>query len=261
MLTSILFSILIASSSAHALVLEDMETKGTLTSTLTHKKVGYYIGSFDPLHKGHESVAQQIIDAGFCDYVIVVPAWSTADQYKNRSAIEHRLDMLFATFEADPKIIVTRKNPQQLQQALTEDDPARTIHEKVTVKASISGVTFVGIIGSDVVIDMNANERKRSVFMEGVKISDTHKDTSVGTVMALPVREFIVSTREGDDLSTLGGKLGNRPIIKEIKTPFKDLSSTKIREFIKTQKPIDGFVSGGVRDIIEQYHLYAHEDS
>ncbi|MGN6671347.1 MAG: nicotinate-nicotinamide nucleotide adenylyltransferase [Candidatus Nucleicultricaceae bacterium] len=260
MLTSILFSILIASSSAHALVLEDMETKGTLTSTLAHKKVGYYIGSFDPLHKGHESVAHQIVDTGLCDYVLVVPAWSTADQYKNRSAIEHRLDMLFAAFEANPKIIVTRKNPKQIQQALTEADPMRTIHEKATVKASIPGITFVGIIGSDVVMSTNADERKRSVFMEGVKISKAHKDTSVGTVMALPVKEFIVSMREGDDLSTLGGKLGDRPIIEEIKTPFKDLSSTKIRELIKAQKPINDFVSDGVRGVIEHYHLYTHED-
>lgn len=42
-------------STAHALILEDLVKDGKLESTLSQKKIGYYIGSFDPLHLGHES--------------------------------------------------------------------------------------------------------------------------------------------------------------------------------------------------------------
>jgi FAD synthase len=44
-----------------ALVLEDLAKNGMLESTLSYKKVGYYLGSFDPLHRGHEAIANQVI--------------------------------------------------------------------------------------------------------------------------------------------------------------------------------------------------------
>lgn len=261
MLTSIFFPFLILSSALQALVLEDIEKSETLISTFQAKRIGYYIGSFDPLHKGHEAIARQVIDEGYCDYVIIVPAWGTTDQNKSRSNTELRLDMLFASFADDPHIIVTRKNPLQLQQALTEDAPERTVLGKSTVKTIIPDARFVGVVGSDVVIETAKSERKCAVFMEGIKIGNSHKDTSVGTALALPVEEFIVSVRDEDDLLPFEGKFCNRPIIKEIRTPFHDLSATRIRQLVKEHRSIDGLVNEGVKNIIMSHNLYNFNDS
>jgi nicotinic acid mononucleotide adenylyltransferase len=37
--------------------------------------MSYDIGSFDPLHLGHESVVNQILEQNLCDYVLIYPAW------------------------------------------------------------------------------------------------------------------------------------------------------------------------------------------
>lgn len=69
-----------------ALVLESLTQTGKLEETLSGKKVGFYVGSFDPIHKGHEALAQKVIDQGFCDYVLMYPAWG-GDTYKKRADI------------------------------------------------------------------------------------------------------------------------------------------------------------------------------
>src|SRR5688572_6988842 len=80
---------------ANALVLENLIAKGTLESTLSNKKVGYYVGSFDPLHLGHEEVAELPILSDLCDYVIIYPNWGR-DSYKDRIDINIRQDMVLA---------------------------------------------------------------------------------------------------------------------------------------------------------------------
>lgn len=91
----------IYASIAHALVLEDLVKDGKLESTLSQKKIGYYIGSFDPLHLGHEDVVNQILEQNLCDYVLIYPAWG-GDEYKNRTDVKIRLEMLFAAFQKHP---------------------------------------------------------------------------------------------------------------------------------------------------------------
>src|SRR6266404_6119942 len=93
---TIIFFLLIFgwTSSAQALVLEELIQNKTLESCLQNKKVGYFLGSFDPVHKAHEAIIQSPLEQGLCDYVIAYPVWG-GDIYKVRSDIHVRLDMLF----------------------------------------------------------------------------------------------------------------------------------------------------------------------
>jgi nicotinic acid mononucleotide adenylyltransferase len=255
MRTKTIMALILATHTAHALVLEDVSDQGRLEAMLSKKTVAYYIGSFDPLHVGHEVVSQTIIQKGYADYVLLYPAWG-GDSYKDRTPVEKRLDMLFSVFEKDPHVIITRLPPKALQDLLTTPNPDRLVKGKSTVLPKIPGLNFVGVIGSDVALGMAKDDKKRSVFMEGVVVSEEHKNTTIGGIIALPVQEFILSMREGDDVSSLEGVLGDRPIIHEIISDHHELSSTKIRENLKATKPVDSMVSPRVLDIIKEHHLY-----
>ena len=50
------------------MLLEDLMRNNELQSILQNKKVGYYFGSFDPFHKGHEEVAKSVLRENLCDY-------------------------------------------------------------------------------------------------------------------------------------------------------------------------------------------------
>jgi len=58
---------------AWPVVLEDLP-RGKLFRLLSGKTVGFYIGSFDPLHKGHEQIVSNALTQKLVDYVLIYPA-------------------------------------------------------------------------------------------------------------------------------------------------------------------------------------------
>lgn len=244
----------VSGSMSHAIVLEDLIKKNLLEKTLRNKKVGYYLGSFDPLHLGHQEVVKKALESNLCDYVLIYPAWG-GDQYKNRTNLSVRLEMLFATFADNPSVIVTKLNPGELQEALMEDTNV-LIEGKPTVKSKIKGAKYIGLLGSDAALDTDKDGKKRSVFMRGIKVPDKYKEHTAGGVVAIPVEGFIVNVRASESIKELKGKLGELPILKVIETDLESRSSTIVRAAVKKGKDIDQLVNPCVKEIITRYNLY-----
>jgi cytidyltransferase-like protein len=221
-----------------AIVLENLIKNNKLNQTIINKNIGYYLGSFDPIHNGHENVIQNILDKKLCDLVIIYPAWG-GDKYKNRTDINIRLEMLFSIFKNNKKVIVTKLNPQELQKNL------------ININAK-----YIGIIGSDLALYGVKNKKAREEFMSGKKITKEFKEHTQGCIMALPVKSFIVAIRSGDSIKNLNNKIGNRKILAIVETKFADISSTKIRDSIKNKKPINSLVNHTTDKIIKKYKLY-----
>lgn len=238
----------------YALVLEDLIEHGLLEITLKNKKIGYYVGSFDPLHKGHERVAQLPIKQGLCDFVIIYPAWG-GDSYKKRVDVSMRLDMLFATFQDHPHVIVTRLAPKKLQETLTVVDLTNNTSKKKFVKPLFEGMSFIGIIGSDVALKLESSND--TTFMTGLDITPAYQAHTVGGCMALPVATFIVVAREGDDVSLLHGAVRKRKIqVINEHASERVFSSTAVKKAIKNNESIDSMVNKTTRSIIGKHGLY-----
>ncbi len=224
--------------SMQALVLEDLIINNKLNQTLTNKKVGYYLGSFDPIHKGHEAIVTTILNKKLCDYILIYPAWG-GDDYKNRTDLKIRLKMLFSIFKNNKKVIVTKLNPLNLQKKL------------IKIKTE-----YIGIIGSDLALSGQKNETTREEFMSGAIVTQEYKNHTHGCIIALPVKSFVVTIRNGDSIENLNNKIGNRKIIAKIETNFGNISSTKVRNFTKSKKSINSLVSNNIVNIIKKYKLY-----
>lgn len=243
-------------SQVQALVLEELIENNQLEEIFAGKTVGYYTGSFDPLHKGHEAVAHLPVDLKICDYVLIVPAWGK-DSYKSRVDVKIRLDMLFAVFKDDPHVIVTRLNPQDMQRALTKPN----LENKYFVIPRFKDLKFIGMIGSDVALELSKEEntKRRTVMMSGLVVQDNHKDDTAGGIIALPCKEFLVTMRKGEDISNLKGLLDERqliPINLDDEVLSKGYSSTDVRKALQQCLEIEDMVSPAVRDIIIQQNLY-----
>lgn len=246
-------SLLLLSTNAFALVLEDLP-QDKLHQLLSGKRIGFYIGSFDPIHKGHEQLVENIINQDLVDYCLVYPAWG-GDEYKNRADVNVRLDMLFGLYKDNSSVIVTRLTPIQLQKRLTVDAPYN-ISGKPAVESSIKDTQYIGILGSDTALDTVADKKKLSVFMRGVKIPEKYHENTIGGIIALPVTNFVVSLREGDNIDTLGNMIGDRKIIATIKPTNNTASSTIARNKIKQGEDVSGLLSPEVVKIIEHEKLY-----
>ncbi len=255
-----LFLVFLWTSSVQALVLENLIQNGTLETTLKNKKIGYYVGSFDPLHKGHEAVAALPVQQGLCDLVIIYPAWG-GDSFKARADISTRLDMLFSVFRDHPTIIVTRLTPKELQARLTVPDVTKNVKNQPLVKPAFEGMLFIGIVGSDTALKLEPNEKASFGFMTGIQIPEKYQTHTLGGLMALPVDSFIVALREGDDLSVLKGKIREREILATLESEKeKTFSSTAVKKALNTGSSIRLIVSGPVIEIIEKQGLYRSAD-
>lgn len=245
--------VLLWASCANGLVLEELIEKGQLDKTLSHQRVGYYIGSFDPLHKGHERVATLCLEKDLCDYVIVYPSWG-GDTFKKRADVQKRLDMLFVVFEKHPKIIVTRFPPKKLQDALTKSNNVQTGF----VKSAFEGMSLIGVVGSDTALAVAKSEQALSTFMTGKQLTEMHYEHTLGGCMALPVESFFVVMREGDDIKSLEGKIGEKNIaaVVEAYSDEKGFSSTKAKKILSEGGSLDAMLSEPVIDIIQKNGLY-----
>lgn len=247
---------------AHALVLEDLIAEKKLLTTFEDKKIGYYIGSFDPVHLGHAALAEEALKNNYCDYVLIFPAWG-GDSYKNRSDLSLRHDMLFAAFQEHPRIIVTRLSPLELQQTLTKTTGQ-------TVVPAFKGTQFLGILGSDAALDMTQPQsepekeshriKKLSVFMNGIPLTEKHAKDTIGGIIALPASGYIIGQRQQDDLSVLKGKMADQPIVGILSHDgTRAVSSTQIRERIKKGQPMADLLHPKVAALIQARKLYGLE--
>ena len=56
-------------------------------------KIGVYVGSFNPVHKGHKNIMDHLLDNNYLDKIIVIPTgnyWNKKDLIN----VKHRINML-----------------------------------------------------------------------------------------------------------------------------------------------------------------------
>jgi cytidyltransferase-like protein len=212
-------------------------------------KLGYYIGSFDPIHLGHQQVIEEALQLGYVDYVLIYPV-PGGDQFKNRTDPAIRQKMIASIYQEHPKVLLTDWTPKELQDKFA---PFTT------------DIEVVGIVGSDVVMetlmgpDKELSEKYRGVFMRGLPLKEKHYENTVGALMALNANSFLVALRGDIDLSYLNGKIYDRSIRAFIQS--KSSSSTEVRNTIQNQQPFEKFVSFPVQAIIKQEGLYGYTSS
>ncbi len=76
--------------------------------------------------------------------------------------------------------------------------------------------------------------------MTGTEISKEFYEHTFGSCMALPVKEFVVALRNGDDENSIGTRLHGRKIHAIISVEEWDsLSSTAVKKALSNKIPID----------------------
>jgi len=208
------------------------------------KKVGYYIGSFDPIHLGHQHVIDTALQDRHVDYVLIYPV-PGGDSFKNRSNLSLRQKMIASVYQNNPQVLITLMTPKELQEYFSKD---------------ADDVEFIGIIGSDVITenllgpDKTLSDKYLGIFMRGLPLAEKHYEDTIGALMALKADSFLVALRGDVDLSHLHGKVHDRPIRACIQS--MQTSSTQVRKAINSKTDFEHLVAVSVQELIKQQGLY-----
>lgn len=190
------------------------------------KKVGIYSGSFNPIHIGHIEIANYIVDKQLVDEVWFVV--SPCNPLKNSYLLidEYlRLDMLMLA-------IKDNNNFKASDIEFTMPIPSYTIDTLHVLSNQYIDYQFILIIGSDNAL----------VFDQWKNYQQLLKEYSV---LVYPRLGF-----QNNNVSEL------YPSMTLLDSPFFDVSSTQIREFIALKKDVNQWLHPSVNQFILENNIY-----
>ena len=179
-------------------------------------KLGIYMGSFNPPHKGHIKVVNYLLEEKIVDKVLIVPTLSYWDK-TNLADIKDRINML--KFYENDKISIDTKNNKyvytiELVKVLEKEYPKDTLYL---------------IIGADNIVSFD----KWKDYKELLKY------------------KIIVMNRDNMDVNPYVNKLGKDNFIILNNYPYIKISSTEIRNNINNK-----YLDKEVLDYIKNNNLY-----
>ena len=190
-------------------------------------KLGFFGGSFDPLHRGHLELARCVTEQMGLERLYFVPA--AQNPHKPTGPIasgELRLQMIRATIASEPTLGV-------IDWELNQPPPSYTRRTVAHLEKTFPDAALHWLIGAD----------QLPALAQWQEIESLAK-----------VVTFILLARPGTELIK---PAINGLRIQQVKTPLFDLSSTHVRAQLAAGLPIDNLVPDAVLAILNsQPHPY-----
>ena len=194
------------------------------------KSIALFGGSFDPIHNGHLFVIEELLSSARFEKFIVIPAGNPWQKSVAASAA-HRLAMV----EIALKECMSKYRELEISRFEIDDSrPSYAFQSINYFTMQNPGANLVWIIGSDAFAKID----------EWKEIEQVAKSV-----------KFLVITRPGEKLES--AKAAKSITFSQMEMNALDISSTKVRNLIKTSEPFDSLVPAGVAAYIKSQGIYA----
>ena len=193
------------------------------------RHLGVMGGTFDPIHMGHLIIASEACYALDLDRMIFMPTGQPW-QKKAHSGPEDRYLMTVMGTSGNPRFAVSRMELDRVGPTYTADTmlQLRDFHEEAV---------WYFIAGADAVLKLGTWERIESLA---------------------ELAEIVAVNRPGIPMTGFE-PLPEWPRVSELVVPGIDISSTDIRDRVRSGRPIDYLVPPSVASYIREHGLYSTE--
>lgn len=183
---------------------------------------GLFFGSFNPFHKGHLAIARYLLEGGHCREIwFVVSPQNPLKQDKSLLDEEKRIEIVRAAIAGDERMKACDIEFAMPRPSYTADTLRRL--EDVN-----PGMEFALVIGGD-------NLRDFHLWRNHEEIARHYR--------------ILVYPRPGVETPSTDWKN-----VSLVDAPLCDISSTRIREMIRSGQDVSSFVPDGALRLIEKYY-------
>ena len=191
------------------------------------KRIGLYFGTFNPIHVGHLIIANHIVENSDLDelWMVITPH----NPFKKKKSLlenHHRLEMIYQATKKYDKI-----KPSDIEFKLPQ--PNYTINTLVHISEKYPNYVFTIIMGED-------------------NLKSFHKWKNYEAIL----EDYQVYVYPRISEGTMQASLNNHTKIHKIKAPIIEISSTMIRNAIKSNKSVRPLLSDEVWKYIDEMNFY-----
>ena len=198
------------------------------------KKIALFGGTFDPIHRGHSTMALRLADALGLDEVILMPTFVPPHKVKLSMAdAAYRLAMCRITAEQDARLTVS-------DMEIARGGASFTVDTLTALTAQHPDAEWYLIVGADMFCTLRTWYRFEDI-------------AKMATMCTVP--------REGTDTAALKA-YADELIAQGVRCyvadePVEPISSTEIRRRLSAGELADEWLPDGVADYIREHGLYA----
>lgn len=192
--------------------------------------IGLFGGSFNPIHNGHVWLVKALLrETGLDEVWFMVSPQNPLKQNRQLLDDSQRFRLVQIALEDEPRL-----RPCDYEFHLPK--PSYTWNTLQSLKKDFPEHRFTLLIGGD----------NWQLFDQWYRYEDLLRE--------YPIVVYPRQDANPDDMQTAF------PNVTFVKVPLINISSTMIRERLRQGKSVRGLVPGHVASVIEQEHLYAHDD-
>lgn len=218
------------------------------TTTSPNRRIAFYGGSFDPVHRGHLAIAKALTELFALDEFVFIPAFHAPHKRDKRVTSPFcRYAMLSLATNDEPEIKVSTIE-------LNAPEKPFTFETQTKLKKEFPGAEIFFVIGADSWAEINTWRKWEKVLTLTNIIIVTRPGYEITLPQVTPeIRERIVDLRNKTEQKT-DDKAQRIYITDAVNL---DISSTKIRqELSEGSNQWRENVSPEVAKYIEKYELY-----
>ena len=195
------------------------------------RRLGVMGGTFDPIHHGHLTTAEEALGQFGLDEVVFVPTgrpWMKEHEAVSPPVLRYLLTVIATA--SNPRFTVSRIE-------IDRDGPTYTVDTLRALAEREADAELFFITGADAMLEIFHYWKDPDEILE--------------------LAHFIAATRPGYDIAAFEAEAPTRnPRVSVMNIPALAISSTDIRERVGDGRPIRYLVPEGVKSYVEKAGLY-----
>lgn len=211
-----------------------------------NQRIGILGGTFDPVHRGHLTVARQVLSGFQLDTVLFIPAPAPPHKDRSLTPFAHRVAMLEAALEGEPGLNVSILEAER-------SSPSYTVETLEEIHRRLDPCRLFLVVGADMFVEIELWYRYEDLFR---------------------LADLVVAARPGFSASAVAGQVasltGSFTFDAEQQLwhrsdgfriyylPDTDIgvSSSHIRQMLTQGNAVNDSVPAAVNAYIRRHHLY-----